>query len=135
MLLLSRLIRLGLFGFSLYILSGVVPISIEQFKSCEVCPLIGPIPACYIVSFAYACMGVAALLWNKKLTWLFIVGIVPVIGLAASGTALELLGYPTCPRSDSGLPLCYISLAVGLTMALIFYSALKVESLKEKGID
>ena len=127
MVLLSRLIRLGLFGFSLYVLSGIVPISIEQFKSGGACPLIGPIPACYIVSLAYGAMGIAALLWNKKLIWLFVLGVVPVISLAASGTALELLGYPTCPRSDGGLPLCYFSLAVGLIMAITFYSALKIE--------
>ena len=131
MMLLSRLIRLGLFGFSLYVLSGIVPISIEQFKSGGACPLIGPFPACYIVSLSYMAMGIAALLWNKKLTWLFIAGIVPVIGLAASGTALELLGHPTCPRSDSGLPLCYVSLAVGLVMVLIYYSVLKIERLNK----
>ena len=129
MVLSSRLIRLGLFGFSLYVLSGIVPISVEQFMSGGACPLIGPIPACYIVSFAYAAMGIAALIRNKRLIWLFVLGIVPVIGLAASGTALELLGNPTCPRSDGGLPLCYFSLAVGLAMAVAFYFALKVERL------
>ena len=127
MILLSRFLRLGLFVFSLYVLSGIIPISIKQFQSGGACPLIGPIPACYIVSVAYTAMGVAAILWTKKLVWLFILGALPVIGLALSGTTLELFGHPTCPRSESGLPLCYLSLVVGLMMAIVFLIVLKIE--------
>jgi len=58
-------------------------------------------------------MGIAALLWNKPLIRLFFAGITPVIHLALAGSVLELAGHPTCPLSDTGFPLCYISLLRG----------------------
>jgi hypothetical protein len=72
-------------------------------------------------------MGLAALLWNRHLSWLFFVGAAPVILLAMMGTALELSGRPTCPRSATGVPLCYMSLGVGVMMLLVFVYVLKRE--------
>jgi len=127
---LSRIIRLGLAGFSLVVLSGIVPISLTHFHTGNACPTLGPIPACYVVSICYGAMGVAALLWNKPLSWLFFAGVIPVVLLALAGTSFELAGRPTCPRSDTGWPLCYTSLMVGLAMALAFLIALRIEKSK-----
>jgi len=124
----TRILRLVLFAFAMYILSGIVPISIEQYRVGEACPLIGFIPACYIVSLSYLAMGIAILLCNKKLVWLFLAGAIPVIALALGGTSLELLGYPTCPRSANGLPLCYLSLVAGLGMMLVYFLVVKLEN-------
>jgi hypothetical protein len=78
----------------------------------------------------YAAMGVAALFWNKQLSWLFFSGVVPVIFMALVGTVLEITGLPSCPRSDTGLPLCYISLLVGVMMLAVFLCVLKLERIK-----
>lgn len=124
---LPRLLRVGLAGFSIYVLSGIIPISITHFHTGDACPVIGPIPACYMVSACYAAMGVASLLWTKPLKWLFFAGATPVILLALVGTSLELMGRPTCPVSETGTPLCFYSLAVGLSMLILFLVALNVE--------
>ena len=124
---LPRLLRIGLAGFSIYVLSGIIPISITHWHTGDACPVIGPIPACYVVSVCYAAMGIASLVWAKRLQWLFFAGSTPVILLALIGTSLELLGHPTCPLSDAGTPLCFYSLAVGLSMLIIFLVALKIE--------
>lgn len=128
MLVFSRLLRLGLVAFSLYVLSGIVPISFTQWHTGNACPMLGPVPACYVVSICYAAMGITALLWNRPLKWLFFAGASPVILLALAGSSLELLGHPTCPRSATGWPLCYASLFVGLMMLSVFLFALKLES-------
>jgi hypothetical protein len=122
-----RLLRVSLAAFSIYVLSGIVPISITHMHTGDACPLIGPIPACYIVSICYAAMGIASLLWAKPLNWLFFAGSAPVILLALAGTSMELMGRPTCPVSDAGTPLCFYSLAVGISMLTIFLVALKME--------
>jgi hypothetical protein len=124
---LPRVLRIALTGFSVYVLSGIIPISITHWHAGDACPMIGPIPACYVVSVCYAAMGVASLLWTKSLQWLFYAGATPVILLALAGTTLELLGRPTCPVSDAGTPLCFYSLAVGLFMLFTFLLALKLE--------
>lgn len=123
----SHILRLCLAGFSLYVLSGIVPISLAHWQTGNACPDLGPIPACYVVSVCYAAMGIVAILWNRPLSWLFFAGVAPVILLALVGSLLELTGHPTCPRSDAGLPLCYMSLFVGVMMLLVFLYVLKRE--------
>ena len=120
MIWLARALRVALIGACLYVLSGIIPISIEQFRTGDACPSIGPIPACYIVSVAYSAMLVASAIWWRPTLWLFLLGAVPVIALAVTGTSLELSGVPTCPRSAEGMPLCYASLAVGVSLLLVF---------------
>ncbi len=122
-----RILRFSLVAFSVYVLSGIIPISITHFHTGDACPVIGPIPACYIVSICYAAMGIASLLWTKPLNWLFFAGATPVILLALAGTSMELMGRPTCPVSDAGTPLCFYSLAVGIAMLAIFLVASKME--------
>ena len=130
MILVGRIIRLGLLAFSVMVLSGIIPISLTHIHSGNACPKFGPIPVCYVVTMGYGAMGVAAALWNWPLNWLFIAGAIPVVLLALSGTLLELAGNPVCPRSDTGWPLCYTSLLAGLSMALAFFFALRIEKSK-----
>jgi hypothetical protein len=127
---LPRILRVGLAGTSIYVLSVIVRVSIAQWQTGDACPLVGPIPACYVVSISYAAMGMASLLWTKPLQWLFFAGATPVILLALAGTYFELLGSPTCPVSNAGSPMCFYSLAIGLSMLIVFLVVLKIEGRK-----
>lgn len=127
MLSVPRILRLCLVAFSAYVLSGIIPISIAHWQTGAACPMLGPLPACYLVTLCYAAMGLAALLWEKRLSGLFFAGAAPVILLALVGTGLEVSGRPACPRSASGMPLCYMSLGVGVAMLLVFLYILKRE--------
>ncbi|MEP5762298.1 MAG: hypothetical protein ABJ327_23885 [Litoreibacter sp.] len=127
MIWLSRLLRAGVVLTCLVVLSGIVPISLTHFHTGDACPNLGPIPACYVVSVCYTAMAAAALIFWRNLSWLFFVGATPVILLAVAGTTLELIGRPTCPLSETGLPLCYVSLAIGCSLLLGFLLALFFE--------
>lgn len=127
MLPLSRILRLCLGVFAAYVLSGIIPISFTHWQTGAACPMLGPLPACYLVSICYAAMGLAAVLWNKPLNGLFFAGAAPVILLALIGTSLELSGRATCPRSETGLPLCYLSLIASIMMLVVFLLVLKRE--------
>jgi len=127
---LSRMLRLGLAGGSLYVLNWIFPILFAHWHAGNACPHLGLVPACYLVMVCYAAMGITALFWNKQLSWLFFSGAVPVIFMAMIGTVLEITGLPTCPRSDTGLPLCYMSLLVGVMMLVVFLYVLKLERIK-----
>ena len=72
-------------------------------------------------------MALAALVWWRRLIWLFLVGVTPVILLAALGTTLEVIGKPTCPLSDNGLPLCYVSLAIGCSILVTYLLVVLIE--------
>lgn len=127
MIWLSRLLRVGIVLTCLVVLSGIIPISLTHLQTGDACPNLGPIPACYLISICYAAMAVAAFLGRRNLRWLFFVGVTPVILLAAVGTTLELIGRPTCPLSDEGLPLCYVSLAMGCILLFAFLMNVFVE--------
>jgi len=127
MIWIARLLRAALVTACLAVLSGIVPISITHYQTGDACPTLGPIPACYVVSVAYAAMAVAALVWWRELKGLFFLGATPVILLAATGTTLEVLGRPTCPKSDNGWPLCYTSLILGVSLFATFLVVLFIE--------
>ena len=127
MILASRALRILLLIACLVILAGIIPISVRHFNLGNTCPTLGPIPACYVVSVAYAAMAAAALVWWRNLKWLFFLGAAPVILLAATGTTLELSGVPTCPRSAGGWPLCYTSLMIGVSLLTLYLVVLRVE--------
>jgi hypothetical protein len=123
----SRILRLGALAVCLLVLGGIVPISIEHFQTGNACPNLGPVPACYVVSVSYVAMAIAVSIGWRALKWLFFVGAAPVIVLALTGTSLELLGRPTCPRSESGWPLCYTSLIFGVSLLVTFLVAALIE--------
>lgn len=119
----SRLLRASVLLACLAVLSGIVPISLTHFRTGDACPNLGPIPACYVVSLAYLAMALAVTIGWRRLKWLFFVGATPVILLALAGTSFEMLGRPTCPRSQSGWPLCYTSLMIGVSLLIAFLGA------------
>lgn len=113
----SRVIIAGLalFGFA-----GVLPVSLAELSSGDACPHLGPVPACHLVSLAYAAALVSVLhrgLWNR---WVFLIAWFPIFALAAAGTGLELLGRDTCPKTAGGIPKCYFSLALAVALITPF---------------
>lgn len=123
----SRILRLGALAVCLLVLGGIIPISIDHFRTGNACPNLGPVPACYVVTVSYAAMAIAVSIGWQALKWVFYVGAAPVILLALAGTSLELFGRPTCPRSESGWPLCYTSLILGVSLLITFLIAVLIE--------
>lgn len=99
-------------------LVGVIPISYDTFLGIKPCPFVGPIPACYIVTVGYSLMFFSCLTKKNKL---FFIGWAPVFFLAAIGSALEILGQDICPKTDTGIPMCFFSLGFAVSIGLAFY--------------
>ena len=99
-------------------LAGVLPVSLAELNTGSACPHLGPVPACYLVSVAYAAMLITVLdrcFWN---VWYFWAGWAPVFMLAATGSALEIVEYGTCPRTGSETPMCFLSLGLAVALAV-----------------
>lgn len=120
---LSWIARVAIFGLAIVVIYGLVPIVVAEWQGYDACPKVGPIPACYLVSVAYAAIGISALVEPRLLTWLFLAGWLPVFLLAASGTTLELFGRKTCPETAAGTPICYYSLTIALILLPVFFFA------------
>lgn len=107
-------------GLSAFGLFGVVPISIQHVTGIELCPMLGFVPACYVVLLGYVLIGASTVAGVRFRTMLFVTGWLPVIGLALMGSSMEVLGYEACPRSADNVPTCFFSLAIAMTLVAAF---------------
>jgi len=112
-------------GFAIFGSAGLV---IDEWRAGDICPKILGIPACYIVFVCFAGALFLHFLSNKKAAWgfFFFVGIVTVI--ASSGTIGELTGALQCPRTAGGTPMCFISLAICLSLLASKISLLRMSA-------
>jgi hypothetical protein len=106
------------------VLISLAPVIIANFHGTQPCPALGLVPACYVVGFCYVLIALSAIRLSNALFW---IGLGPVFGLAFLGSTLELSGVPTCPQSSSGIPMCYISLAIVTLLLALFIFAKRLE--------
>ena len=92
-------------------------LSMRQWATGEACPILGPVPACYVAFAGYlaAATGVSLHFITPSFAGssLFVGGVGIAAGLALVGSIMELVKGNVCPRAGD-IPMCYISLAMGL---------------------
>ena len=119
-----KIVLWGLLGTGFY---GALSVSYTTITGTSPCPNIGGVPACFIVLLGYTVMLVASLLPKcSKAHWLFLLAWTPVFLLAFFGTIFEIGDGNTCPKTTSGLALCYVSLAFAIIVALLYFLILKI---------
>lgn len=113
--------RIGLLLISAFGLFAGAQLSFSHMQSGETCPVLGPLPACYLVLAGYLAVFIAASFirrpWSRKL---FYMGLLPVFLLAAIGVTLELVQGETCPPGAMGIPQCFFSLAMATACLVLF---------------
>ena len=107
---------------------GVGRISINHWTGEASCPMIGPLPACYIILIGYSLIVLSTYPRLQQAFLLFLIGWVPVILLALTGVVGELIGVLQCPHLEIGIPQCYISAALALIIGLIAWLLFKIEA-------
>ena len=116
---------------ALIILSGLgmfagLRLSLSHMEHGEVCPMLGPVPACIIVFLGYLCVVLAALFVKKAFVKrLFYIGWTPVFLLALMGVVLELTKGHVCPPGAYGIPQCFFSFITVLICLGLFKLVLK----------
>ena len=119
-------IRIALIAMVLFGLWGAGRLSYEQYQTGEACPILGEtVPACYIAFGGYVliAVGVAISLLvpgGAAGSYLFWGGTTIAGGLAAFATVLELMKGDVCPVGPYGIPMCYISLAFSIVIAVLY---------------
>ncbi len=116
---------------------AVGQISHSHWTGEQACPLIGPVPACYVIFVGYGLIVLSMLprLWRPLLV--FLVGWVPVITLALLGVVGELAGFAHCPQTESGIPKCYLSailaMIIGVLAWFVFRSRTSSSRIQDSG--
>ena len=109
----------------LFAIYGSADLSMNDWEVGDVCPKILGIPACYIVLACFSAALIGHLIPRSSGNWIFFlfVGIVTLI--ASTGTIGELTGTAKCPRTAGGTPMCFISLAICLSLLASKFAWLK----------
>ena len=82
------------------------------------CPKILGIPACYIVAANFIAASICHLLntlISNQIYFAFIV--IPAL-IALVGSITELTGKTVCPKTESGKPMCFYSLAFCIALVV-----------------
>lgn len=119
----ARVALLGLAGLGMF---AGTKLSLEHIQHGEVCPMLGPVPACTIVFLGYLGVVLAALFLKQSFSKkLFYIGWIPVFLLALIGVGLELTKGHVCPPGAMGIPQCFFSLAMALICLGLFRHSVK----------
>ena len=106
---------------------GALSVSYTTITGTARCPDLVIIPICYLISIGYLSILVAQIVSPQKLKRrLFYPAWTLVFLVAVSGTGFEIAVGNTCPRNSSGVPLCYFSLA--LSISIIFFYQLTINT-------
>ena len=126
------LVKVILCSFITLGLYGAASVSYTTITGTAPCPSVGFVPACFVVFIGYLLMLIAsiAILQQRQLNRLFFIGWTPVFLLAFIGSLFELSNGATCPKSNSGLPLCYVSLSFALVVIGLYTLLIKMRNIK-----
>ena len=92
---------------------AALQLSLKEWKTAGSCPSIGPVPACYLVLVGFAC-ALAGHLTGRR-CWgrvFFLIGLGFPTLLAIFASIGEARGFLECPKTASGIPMCYLSLGL-----------------------
>lgn len=98
-------------------------LTLAHFQTGEVCPMLGPVPACIVVLAGYALIFAAAWAPRAAAPFVFAAGFMQVFELAATGAALELAHGDVCPKTLGGIPQCFLSFALAALTLILFLRA------------
>ncbi len=107
---------------------GVGRISISHWTGEAACPMMGSLPACYIILIGYSLIVLSMYPRLQKAFVLFLIGWVPVAMLALTGVVGELTDVLQCPHLENGIPQCYLSAALALFIGLLTWLLFKIQA-------
>ncbi len=111
--------------FSIY---GTWSLVHKEWLTGEACPKILNIPACYIIFSIMLIMLFTHITnsWHR----LYFMANSLALSIAAFATLGQLLGWIQCPKTPSGIPMCYISFAIFLSLLFLKLSHTKRSKLE-----
>jgi len=107
---------------------GVGRISFIHWTGEVSCPMLGSLPACYIILIGYSLIVVSMYPRLQKASVLFLIGWIPVVILALTGVVGELTDVLQCPHLKNGIPQCYLSAALALFIGLLTWLLFKIQA-------
>ncbi len=119
-----NLLKLGHYLLWILVIGGTynaLLLSYNDFMGFSGCPSISFLPICYLVFAGYLTMLISLAKTDRGLrTPFFYVGWSVVFSIAVLGALFELISSGTCPSSNFGFPLCYVSLIISSVIFFLY---------------
>lgn len=96
---------------------GAGGLVLEEFKTGEGCPKIIHIPMCLVILICFIVPFIVHLLKKWNVLFFLFTGLAGSIALLAS--IMQFIGNAECPKTVSGTPMCYYSLAIFSSLILL----------------
>lgn len=114
--------KTNLVNYLLYILFivgiyGSGKLAYHEFLKEGTCPKLVMIPACYIILACFIIPFLTLIANRGKLIYFLFTGF--ALTLATYATIGQLIDKVQCPKTESGIPMCYISLALFTCLFLL----------------
>ncbi len=102
---------------------GAGNLAYHEFLQEGTCPKLGIIPACYVILACFVFPFMVHLFNKGKIIYFLFTGF--ALSLATYATIGQLFGEIQCPKTEGGLPMCYISFVIFVSLV-----SLKIIQLK-----
>ena len=113
------LLNVALISLLIFWIAWTSALVIDEFTQWDICPTLLSIPACYIILWAFITLFVLHLLKINKY-YFYAIASIP-IAIAAYGTFFQIFGGIECPKTDWGIPMCFISLSLFSSITFLKY--------------
>lgn len=128
----KALLHIGIIILAAIGFAGVANISYMHLTGESLCPILGVIPACYVIFVAYG-MVIISMFLKENAKKVFFIFWLPIILLALLGSIGELTNLAQCPHTQEGTPKCYFSaLFSGIIGVMAWFYFKKIKSSKSK---
>jgi len=98
-------------------LLGAGNLAYHEFLHTGTCPKLLIVPACYIIFSCLLIPFIAHVLNKGKVIYFIFTGTALLI--ATYATIGQLFGNVQCPKTESGLPMCYISFVIFASLVVL----------------
>ena len=106
---------------------GAGSLVLEELKTGDACPKIINIPMCIVILVCFAVPLISHLFKKWHRLYFIFSGFAFLIALLA--TTMQLFGHAECPKTETGIPMCYFSLLLSSLIIVIKRYLLKSNSL------
>ena len=96
---------------------GAGGLVLTEIRTGNGCPKFGPVPACAIILVCFILPFISHILKKWNLIYFLFTGLAALIALVAS--VMQFMGNAECPKTDSGIPMCYLSLLIFTTLIIL----------------
>ena len=125
---LNQALYLSLMILVIFGLWGALKVSFDTLTARAPCPDVGGVPICYLVTVGYLSIFLSLFVsTSKRASNLFYLGWGLVLIIALIGVITEIALGGICPVNEQSIPLCYLSLALCLLIAGLYFAKGKLK--------